>query len=302
MEKKISETLGTMTNIMSSFFEHLDKMRSDLENINGYLFRDTQYSSIQTCWFCKIPGHHKATCKRYKMARHYCSLCATYGHRNKDHCEPTTNTNCIKIPNNMHPDLKTASVQTKKIKETDKPNHSKYSQTQTFDMDKYITAVKNYKKIESELYGQKHGNDIYREKIRTMETDTADLKLQLKSQKKRILSLEEELTAYATNDQKADLNPDHLISQLQESQKLITSLQSRNNEYSTMIRDMNAKLDNQLQRNILVGKCDYATNSTDSNLDLWKLGLHMFGMPRIAPSKCKTKTTEQPFDNTICRS
>ena len=87
-----------------------------------------------------------------------------------------------------------------------------------------------------------------------------------------------------------------------QSQKRIISLQSRNNEYFTMIHDLNAKLDNQLQRNILVEKCDYSTNSTDSNLDLWKLGLRMFGMPHLAPSKCKTKTSEQPFDNTICRS
>ncbi|CAH1772798.1 unnamed protein product [Owenia fusiformis] len=151
--------------------------------------------------------------------------CSCYGHRDRDHSQPDRYVRTVSI----HPvNVKSVSIQTKKCKDTDKPkSHNKYTQAETVDMNEYSSNMANFKRIQSELFGQKKGNDIY--------------KAQLKSCMKTIKLLERDVAEYKANN-------DRYFSQINASQQRIDDLQSQNNEYSKLIKDLTRKLEDQHQQ------------------------------------------------------
>ncbi|CAH1803219.1 unnamed protein product [Owenia fusiformis] len=98
---------------------------------------------------------------------------------------------------------------------------------ETVDMNEYSSNMANFKRIQSELFGQKKGNDIY--------------KAQLKSYMKTIELLEQDVAEYKANN-------DQDFSQIIASQKRIDDLQSENNEFSKLIKDLTRKLEDQHQQ------------------------------------------------------
>ncbi|CAH1776689.1 unnamed protein product [Owenia fusiformis] len=212
-----------------------------------------------TCWHCKRTGHRKAFCNLYKATHHFCSRCNLTGHRDKDH--PTT-----PAPTPAKPKVNSVFVQAniKPVK-----CHNKYAQAATVDMDIYTRVMADYKRIESELFGQKHGNDIYRAKIQTLQSETADLKSRIKSQKKQIVSLEKELHT---------------------SQAEINALSSQKSEYSKLIQKRNAELKENISKSVPSTMIIPDYEHTSHSIDFWKLGFNIIGMgsnPNSAISNSK---------------
>ncbi|CAH1782015.1 unnamed protein product [Owenia fusiformis] len=234
------------------------------------------------CWFCKSTNHTKRQCELFKNARYFCSKCQIYGHRDKDHQDyPRLQENFMKA-------FKSASTQTKLLKSNERPKqHNKHCQTETVNMDVYKYNMDNYKRIESELYGQKNGNRIYKERIMELESLKVKNLADMKARDKEIQELRRDLQEYSDRTTMDDQTISKLKSDLTDSEvrlyiltvtsdkHLNTIIDIRNQLkeqsetmeiYKTVIKTQQEKLDQIITR---VGPTESST--------LWKqLGEHLF--------------------------
>ncbi|CAH1778488.1 unnamed protein product [Owenia fusiformis] len=197
--------------------------------VNGVTYNHVgKYYSYACCWFCKSPQHQKRDCLFYKAQKHFCSICNVAGHRNRDD----------KFHIHVIKDTSTNSTGTQtKIK-----THNKHSQSMTVNMELYTTAVADFKRIQSEFFGQKNANNIYRERIESMKIEAVQMESKLKSQRKTIDRLKDDIESYA--DQESQRS-NQLKTELRESQNLVSALTSKSNGYDSLIIDIQEKLKNQ---------------------------------------------------------
>ncbi|CAH1792579.1 unnamed protein product [Owenia fusiformis] len=238
------------------------------------------YSTMITC--CKSPGHTKRCCKLFKQAKYFCSMCSCYGHRDRDHSQPDRYVRTVSI---QPVNVKSVSIQTKKCKDTDKPkSHNKYTQAETVDMNEYSSNMANFKRIQSELFGQKKGNDIY--------------KAQLKSYMKTIKLLEQDVAEYKANN-------DRDFSHINASQQRIDDLRSQNNEFSKLIKDLTRKLEDQHQQicayqDKIKNYVNMLPNTVNTSGYMEFLGMRNQFKITTSP-QCKSKSDVPPEENSISR-
>ncbi|CAH1800219.1 unnamed protein product [Owenia fusiformis] len=206
--------------------------------IGHYYFSKMEFT--KRCWFCKSTNHTKRQCELFKNARYFCSKCQIYGHRNKDHQDiPTLQENFMKA-------FKSASTQTKHLKSNERSKqHNKYCQTATVNMDIYKHNMDNYKRIESELYGQKNGNRIYKERIQTLQSQNVNISAVIKAQDIQIQELQKDLLEYSDRTTRDDKTISKLKSDLTDSEVRICSLTASCDKHLSTIIDITNQLKEQ---------------------------------------------------------
>ncbi|CAH1785590.1 unnamed protein product [Owenia fusiformis] len=197
-------------------------------------------SFVKRCWFCKSTNHTKRQCELFKNARYFCSKCQIYGHRDRDHQEfPTIQQNFVRS-------TKSASTQTKHLKSNERSKqHNKYCQTATVNMDIYQYNMDNYKRIESELYGKKNGNRLYKERIMELESQKDKNLADTKARDKEIQELRRGLQEYSDRTTRDDKTISKLKSDLMDSEVRINVLTASCDKYLNTIIDIRNQLKEQ---------------------------------------------------------
>ncbi|CAH1785459.1 unnamed protein product [Owenia fusiformis] len=197
-------------------------------------------SFVKRCWFCKSTNHNKRQCELFKNARYFCSKCQIYGHRDRDHQEfPTIQQNFVKS-------TKSASTQTKLLKSNERPKqHNKSCQTATVNMNIYKFNMDNYKRIESELFGQKNGNRIYKERIMELESQKVKILADIKAQDRQIQELQGDLQEYSDRSNRDDQTISKLKSDLTDSEASLDILTITCDKHLNTIIDIRNQLKEQ---------------------------------------------------------
>ncbi|CAH1781050.1 unnamed protein product [Owenia fusiformis] len=112
-------------------------------------------------------------------------------------------------------------------------------------MDIYKYNMDNYKRIESELFGQKNGNRIYKERIQTLQSQNNNISAVIKAQDVHIQELQKDLQEYSDRTTRDDQTISKLKSDLTDSEVRINVLTASCDKHLNTIIDIKNQLQEQ---------------------------------------------------------